>query len=50
MEQEKVYLIPENLLKAVVNYLVTRPYNEVHQAVPALAQLKVLPPPTEDKK
>lgn len=37
---EKQYLIPESLLKAVTNYLMTRPYSEVYQAMPALSQLK----------
>ena len=41
-------LISEALRDALVNYLATRPYAEVAQAVPALQSLPVAP--TEDAK
>lgn len=34
------YLIPETLLKAVMAYLASRPYQEVAQAMPALQALQ----------
>jgi hypothetical protein len=48
-KNEKTYLIPESLLKAIVNYLVTRPYGEVHQAMPQLAQLREAPGQQQDR-
>lgn len=40
MEPEKQYLIDAELVQGILNYLSTRPYAEVHQAIPALLALK----------
>lgn len=37
--------IPKDLAQAVVNYLATRPYQEVHQFMPALLSLQPIPQP-----
>lgn len=41
--QPKQYLIPENLAVAVLQYLGTRPYNEVSQMVELLRKLEPSP-------
>ena len=42
-----MYQIPADLLQAVVNYLATKPYNEVAQFVGALTQLAPIVKPDE---
>lgn len=32
--------LPNELAQKILNYLAVRPYNEVHQFIPALMQLK----------
>lgn len=41
-----MYKINEQLVKALLNYLGTRPYAEVHEAIRALQSLEVV----DDKK
>ena len=50
MENEKLYLIPDGLLKALINYLSSRPYNEVYKAMPGLSQLKELDAPASESE
>lgn len=38
---EKMFLIPESKLKILINYLMSRPYCEVHQGVEELQKLEV---------
>lgn len=40
MEQEKIYLIKQSDVQKVIDYLVKRPYVEVHQLIPILFNLK----------
>ncbi len=46
----KTYLLPENLRKALMDYLLTRPLGEVYDGYNALASLEELPetPPAEE--
>ncbi len=41
------FVIPENLLSAIIRYLEERPYKEVHQAIYALMSLKKIDLPCE---
>ncbi len=41
------YVIPEDLLLALLGYLEARPYKEVHQAIYALMSLKKIDLPCE---
>jgi hypothetical protein len=40
---EKQYVISESLAQAILDYLKTRPYQEVYNAIPALLGLKEVP-------
>lgn len=42
MTQEKQFLVSEKVLQAVVNYLGTRPYNEVYVLLSQVLQSKPL--------
>lgn len=42
MTQEKQFLVTEKVLQAVVNYLGTRPYNEVYVLLSQVLQSKPL--------
>lgn len=37
---EKMYLIPDSLRQALIEYMATRPYKEVAQGIVALSSLK----------
>lgn len=37
---EKQYLIDESVVKGIINYLATKPWNEVYQVMPVLTNLK----------
>jgi hypothetical protein len=40
MVKEKVFLIPESLGNAIINYLAEKPFREVGQMIQALTELK----------
>jgi len=44
----KNYIISEQIVKALLSYLATRPYQEVHQVMPVLQSLEEVP--TENKE
>lgn len=46
------FVITQDQLQAVIDYLATRPYKEVFQIVPPLLTLQPVPPPpkVEEKK
>lgn len=44
MEQQ--FIIPESILKPLLQYLAARPYSEVAAAISALSNLPALPPPS----
>jgi hypothetical protein len=47
---EKQYIIPEELLKAIIGYMAGRPYSEVAPGIAALQQLQEhVPLKTEPK-
>jgi len=41
--------ISDELVQAILNYLVTRPYNEVYKAISALRELPTMPEPGPKK-
>jgi hypothetical protein len=44
------YIIDEEILKSILNYLISKPYAEVYQGVEALKMLKVLEEKVEEKE
>lgn len=36
MSTQKMFQVPENVFQAVVNYIATKPYNEVNQLLTAV--------------
>ncbi len=38
----KHYKLPENVLQGLLNYLASRPYVEVQEAIPVLQKLEVI--------
>jgi hypothetical protein len=42
MDDIRYFAIPETLLKGLIEYLATRPYNEVGSALPKLMELKLI--------
>jgi hypothetical protein len=44
------YILPDEVRKAIISYLIKQPYEEVAAGVQALMTLKEIPPPVEDKK
>lgn len=44
------YLVSQELLQTILNYLATRPYNEVHALVPQIQVLKPVVVETDEEK
>lgn len=40
----KQYILPEQLGQAILNYLAKKPYEETHQLIQGLQQIKEMPP------
>jgi hypothetical protein len=43
MSDQKDYVISQNVAQAIVDYLQTRPYNEVYKLIAAVVQLQPAP-------
>jgi hypothetical protein len=45
-----MFLIPTQILQTVVNYLTRRPFNEVHDLIDILTNLKQMDPPEKKEE
>lgn len=45
----KKYIITEENIKALINYLASRPFAEVHQGIQMLSSLPVIEEPKEEE-
>lgn len=46
---EKTFLLPESVLKGLLNYLATRPWAEVNEGIVSLSKLQEQPAPVADE-
>ena len=47
---EKIFLLPESIRQATINYLASRPYSEVAQGIDALLKLKEVEAKDKDEQ